>query len=341
MDTQNRRNQSLGHAAAFACILVLAASSVGAIGIDGPPRRDGSPRRDPVRNRQLGAMNVFLVNYGSADFSAVQDALEASPADAGNPEIVSIALSLGNDYVGRFERFGNREDLARALEAFESVAARRDLWGGRARSGGVVAYLDLSVVRIHGECDVSAYQGRIDALWQTVRSLTAEEAAAANDAEGLSESLPSIAEDNAARAALYAWASILVFDDPRAEQWRANARRIVAGIAFDECQSDETVLALSQTALTYELFGGQSPMALRRSAASRAPKVLSSCSGSIAIYQTTERVAKVEPGDTLAAAVHDSQVVAYILSEIFLRQFPPGSQCLGDREDDPKRPPAM
>jgi hypothetical protein len=196
-------------------------------------------------------------------------------------------------------------------------------------------------VRIHGECDVSAYQDRIDTLRQTVRSLTAEEAAAANDAEGLSESKPSIAEDNAARAALYAWASILVSDDPRADQWRGNAGRIVAGIALDECQSDETVLALSQAALGYELFGRESPMALRRSATSRAPKVLSSCSGSITVYQATEPVAKVEPGDTLAAAVHDSQVVAYLLSEIFLRQFPPGSQCLDDRVDDPKRPPAM
>src|SRR5438105_2270102 len=156
MDTKNRRNERLGHAAAFACILVLAASSAGAIGIDGPPHRD------PVRNRQLGAMNVFLVNYGSADFSAVRDALEATPADAGNPEIVSIALSLGNDYIGRFERFGTQADLARALEAFESVAARQDLWGARARSGAVVAYLDLSVVRIHGECDVSAFEDRIN-----------------------------------------------------------------------------------------------------------------------------------------------------------------------------------
>jgi hypothetical protein len=286
-------------------------------------------------------MNVFLVNYGSTDFSAVRDALEASPADVGNPEILSIALSLGNDYLGRFERFGKPEYLARALESFESVAARRDLWGGRARSGAVVAYLGLSVVRINGECDVSAFQDRIDALWQTVRSLTAEEAAAANDAEGLSESIPSLAEDKAARAALYAWASILVSDDPRAEQWRGNAGRIVAEIPLDECQSDETVLALSQAALGYELFGRESPMALRRSASSRAPKVLSSCSGSIALYQATEPVARVEAGDTLTAAVHDSQVVAYILSELFLRQFPPGSQCLDDRADDPKRPPAM
>src|ERR1700736_694461 len=98
MDTKNRRNQSLGHAAALACILVLAASSVGAVGIDGRP-----PRRDPVRSRQLRAMDVFLADYGSADFSAVQDALEASPADAGKTEIVSIALSLGNAHVGRFE----------------------------------------------------------------------------------------------------------------------------------------------------------------------------------------------------------------------------------------------
>src|SRR5712692_11479145 len=175
MDTKNRRNQSLGHATALACILVLAASSVGAIGIDGPPRRD------PVRSRQLRAMDVFLANYGSTDFSAVRDGLEKSPADAGNPEIVSIALSLGNDYLGRFERFGTPDYLVRALETFESVAARRDLWGGRARSGAVVAYLDMSVVRINGECDVSAFQNRIDALWQTVRSLNAEEAAAASD----------------------------------------------------------------------------------------------------------------------------------------------------------------
>jgi hypothetical protein len=334
MDTKNRRDQRLGHAAAFACILVFAAGSAGAIGIDGPPHRD------PVRNRQLAAMNVFLGNYGSADFSAVQNALEASPADAGNPEIVSIALSLGNDYVGRFERFGNLNDLTRALEAFESVAARRDLWGGRARSGAVVAYLDLSVVRIHGECDVSGLQDRINALWQTARSLTAEEAGAANDAEGLSESLPSIAEDNAARAALYAWASILVSDDPRAEQWRENAGRIAAGFPPDECQSDETVVSLSQAALGYELFGKESPIALRRSAASRAPKVLSSCSGSIAAYQAKEPVANVEPGDSLNEAIHDSRVVAYDLSEIFLRQFPPGSQCVDDGVDDPRRPPA-
>src|SRR5712691_3791907 len=158
MDTKNRRNQNLGHATALACILVLAASSVGAIGIDGPPRRD------PVRSRQLRAMDVFLTNYGSTDFSAVQDALEASPAGAGNPEIMSVALSLGNDYLSRFERYGAAAYLARALESFESVAARRDLWGGRPRSGAVVAYLDMSVARVNGECDVSGFQDRINPL---------------------------------------------------------------------------------------------------------------------------------------------------------------------------------
>jgi len=286
-------------------------------------------------------MDVFLANYGSADFQAVQGALEASPTDAGNPEIVSIALSLGNDYLGRFERFGNSDDLARALESFEAVAARRDLWGGRARSGAVVAYLDMSVARVNGECEVSGFQDRINALSLAALSLTAEEATAASDAEESSAlSVSSTPEDNAARAALYVWAASLLSDDPRAEQWRVNAGRIVTGFSLD-CQSDETVLALSQAALGYELFGKELPDRFRTNATSHARRLSSTCSPSIGVYQTSEPVSVVEPGETLAAAVHDGMVVAYDLSELFLRQFPPGSQCLDDEEDDPKHPRAL
>jgi len=337
MVTKNREKKNLGHAMALACILDLAASSVGAIGIDGRP-----PRRDPVRSRQLRAMDVFLTNYGSTDFSAVQDALEASPAGAGNPEIMSVALSLGNDYLSRFERYGASAYLARALDSFESVAARRDLWGGRPRSGAVVAYLDMSVARVNGECEVSGFQDRINALSLAALSLTAQEATAASDAEESSElSVSSTPEDNAARAALYVWAASLLSDDPRAEQWRVNAGRIVTGFSLDDCQSDETVLALSQAALGYELFGKELPAGFRTSATSRARRLSSTCSPSIGVYQTSEPVSVVEPGETLAAAVHDGMVVAYDLSELFLRQFPPGSQCLDDEEDDPKHPRAL
>jgi len=337
MDTKNRRNENWRLAAAFAC-LVLAANSLNAVGPgDRFPRR-----RDSMRQRQLRAMDLFLTNYGSTDFSAVQDALEASPAGAGNPEIMSVALSLGNDYLSRFERHGAPAYLARALESFESVAARRDLWGGRPRSGAVVAYLDMSVARVNGECEVSGFQDRINALSLAALSLTAQEATAASDAEESSAlSVSSTPEDNAARAALYVWAASLFSDDPRAEQWGVNAGRIVTGFSLDDCQSDETVLALSQAALGYELFGKELPDRFRTNATSRARRLSSTCSPSIGVYQTSEPVSVVEPGETLAAAVHDGMVVAYDLSELFLRQFPPGSQCLDDEEDDPKHPRAL
>ena len=184
MTKQNRNPRSHGPAAAAALLLLLAASSALAISAVGERPGPGQRRR-AMWESQIGVMDIFVRNYGGADWSLVLSDLDAHPEDPANPAFMSIPLSLANVYLNRYENGGNKANLERSLQIFEWVAAGRELWGGREGTGSVVSYLDIGVARLRAECDVGGFESRIDELWQTAMKITAEEAGALLETVGV------------------------------------------------------------------------------------------------------------------------------------------------------------
>ena len=297
-----------------------------------------------MRESQIRVMDIFAQNYGGADWSPVTSDLESHPADPANTAFMSIPLSLGNVYLNRYEVGWNKADLERSLGMFEWVESNRELWGGREGSGSVVSYLDISLTRLRAECDVGGFESRIEELWRTAMAITEAEAQALLQAIGEPDRpcrlgstlgactlriLPVDSEQRqASRASLLAAASSFLPDDPRSPAWGESARRFAVAApdsSFSACEAAEAELVLAQGALSYRLAGGDIPSefgAFSRTAASNCPFFLT--------YKTTGPVEVVEPGDSLAAALADSRVVAFYLSERYLWQFPPGSQCESD-----------
>ena len=328
--------------ASVAALLLLAAGPV--LAISGNGRTDPGQRRRALRQSQFAVMDIFARNYAGADWSLVSADLEAHPADTGNAAVISIPLSLANVYLNRYEVGWNEADLLRAIELFEGVAESRDLWGGRDGSGSVVSYLDISLARLRAECDVGGYETWIDELWTTAMTITAEEADAVLQAAlpcgaTLSACVAQIAPVTgnetvlASRQALFATASSFLADDPRAAVWAENARSLAALFPSSECQDADTELALSQGALSYRLAGGATVLS-DRAVNGKTGRVSIICSPFNTAYETAGPVDVVTPGDSLALAIRDSRVVAFLLTEQFLWQFPPGSQCEAEEAED-------
>jgi hypothetical protein len=341
MEKQNRKTSSLNRAGVTAFLLLLAASTVLAISANGNPRR---PVWQGIRMSEIRMMDIFGQNYGGADFSLVTSDLESHPADPANPAFMSIPLSLANVYINRYEVRANKADLERSLQLLEWVATNRDLWGGRDGTGSVVSYLDITLARLRAECDVGGFESRIEDLWQAVMRITAEEADAVLLAGGppcgptfllaacVDSILPYPAEDQAlaSRAALLAAASSYLATDPRAQVWAESAHSLAERFSTSQCQTAEVEVILSQGELSKRLGGVDPSIVLDevvRGVQFRRPT--SGCSPSPGGYVTPGPVDVVSLGDSLAAAIHDSQIVASTLSERFLWQFPPGSQCEG------------
>jgi hypothetical protein len=307
---------------------------------------EGKPgqRRRAMRDSQIRVMDIFAQNYGGADWSPVTSDLESHPADPANTAFMSIPLSLANVYLNRYEVGWKKADLERSLQIFEWVVSNRELWGGREGSGSVVSYLDISLARLRAECDVGGFESRIEELWRTAMTITAEEADAVLEAgrpcgptlflAACVDSIlpfPSDEETRASRSALLAAASSFLAGDPRAEAWAERARSLAASFPASVCQAAETELVLSQGALSKRLAGDD---ALDAGLSGRVTERVSvSCPRFSTDYETAGPVDVVNPGDSLAAAIRDSRVVAFYLSERYLWQFPPGSQCEEDDDD--------
>src|SRR6266571_4781311 len=183
MVKQSRTNRSVGRTCVLALLVLLAASSAFSLG------NPGFRNRQQQRLGEIRVMNIFGLNYGATNWSAVTSELAARPGDAGNPAVMSIPLSLGNVYLNRFETGKDEADLERAIQMFERVTGNYGWWGGREGSGSVVSYLDISMSRLQGECDIGAFQSRIDALSLAAMEITAEEADALLAVEGLESTL--------------------------------------------------------------------------------------------------------------------------------------------------------
>jgi hypothetical protein len=223
----------------------------------------------------------------------------------------------------------------------EWVASRRGIWGGRDGSGSVVSYLDISLSRVRAECDIGGFEARIDELWRTAMTVTAEEADALLVVGGVPDQpcrstlllgacvlsilpFPAEEEARASRAALFAAGSSFLADDPRAPEWAQSARRLAVRVPASVCPAAETELVLSQGALSYFLAGGDAPVEFESGSGGGCPPFPAG-------YETAGPVDVVAPGDSLATAIRDSRVVAFYLTELLWR-FPPGSQCDSDDE---------
>jgi hypothetical protein len=313
-----------------------------AISADGKPGQ----RRQTMRESQIRVMNIFAQNYGGADFSLVTNDLESHPEDPANAAIMSIPLSLANVYLNRYEVGWKKADLERSLQIFEWVASRRDLWGGREESGSVVSYLDISVARLRVECDVGEFESRIEELWRTAMAITEAEAQALLEAISVPDHpcrlestlgactlriLPVDSEQwQVSRASLLAAASSFLPEDPRSQAWGEGARRFAVAQtdpSVSACEAAEADLVLAQGALSYHLAGGAVPSEFGAVSGTAAARRTASNCPSFITYRTPGPVEVVEPGDSLATALADSRVVAFYLSERYLWQFPPGSQC--------------
>ena len=337
MIQQNRKTRSPRSVGTIVFVLFFAAS----FALGSPPGRPRN-RREAVRLALIRGMDVFGQYYAGADWSAVTSELQAHPAAAGNAAVMSISLALGNVYLNRYEVGRDKADLDRAIGVFEAVASNHALWGNRAGSGSIVSYLDISISRVDGECDIGGFESRTSALWETAKAITAEEAVALQAAAVSESTDPVLDVGDASRASLLAAAANFLGDDPRAEQWDQSARQLASRISATVCQTPETILALSQGGLSYRLVGREEPaeFAPILNGARGFASILNGASGTWFCprpqfdFQTTGPVAAVSPGDSLDLAIHDSRVVAYRLSQVFLRLFPPGSQCSDTEEDD-------
>jgi hypothetical protein len=329
MVKESRRHRSIGRTWALAVIVALAASSALALGNDGPSREE-------VRLIEIRVMNIYGLNYGATDWSAVTRELAANPDAAGNTAVMSIPLSLGNVYLNRFETGHDEADLVRAIQMFERVTGNFGWWGGRAGSGSVVAYLDISVSRLRAECDVGAVQSRIDTLWDAATGITAEEADVALVAEGLESTLPNAGRFDPSRISLLATAASLLGEDSRAPGWELTAEKLASSYE-SSCLTLETYLALSQGTLSYNIANRKVPAGLVALFSLGVFQQGLGCGPLLTSYETSGPVAAVAEGDSLGVAIHDSQVVAFFLDRM-LSQFRPGSQCgLGviDPDDTP------
>lgn len=188
-------------------------------------------RGETLRAAQWRTMDVLAETYGHTDWSRVASHLSQNAGDPGNPNIVFIAVSLGNVYWNRYERKGDTADLELALDYWEWTADNDWLWGKRWLTAPLVSYLDLSLWRAHAASHLENHE-RIEALWEKAMEITEREA----DLR-LSEGFPylpydssatgdSKAEENAWEAALLAAAANFLPDHPHAASWDEKARQL-------------------------------------------------------------------------------------------------------------------
>ena len=324
MVKQNGKIQNAARVGALTFLAVFAASAVFALSPDGRPGERPRRQREARRASEIRIMDIFVQNYGAADWSLVTAELQAHPDGAQNAAIISIPLSLGNVYLNRYESGHDKADLERAIVRFEQVVSNQALWRGRSGSGSVVSYLDISLSRLDAECDIGGFETRISALWQAAMTITAEEADFAQGAVALKSISPVADEEEASRASVLAAAASFLAGDSRAESWGNGARQAASRLSGAGCKSGKAALLLSEGSISYRLVGSDVP----------AEFVATGCLLSVPSYETGAPVEAVAPGETLDRATRDSGVVTYHLTHIYLLVFPPGSQCVFDEEFD-------
>jgi hypothetical protein len=194
--------------------------------------RTFSPLDSTLQVSEWKIMDRLALAYGSTDWSAVSEFLVSNPGYSGNPNIVFIPLSLGNVYLNRYEWGGDLADFERSLAWLEWVAGNRWLWGQRWLTAPVVSYLDITLLRLRGECVPAGYAARLDSVWASALAITAEEADARLTSDfpylpyDSSATGDSKAEENAWEASLLSAAANLLPDHPNGAAWDQKARQL-------------------------------------------------------------------------------------------------------------------
>ncbi len=235
------KNRHAHHASLLAASIVgilLATHAGGATAAIEPPGL--GDKKAGLKKVERKIMNVLIETYADTDWSRVIDHMTSHPEDGGNPNTMVIPLSLGNVFLNRYEKAKSASDYERALQNFEWVAEKYDLWKSRWLTPAVVQYLVVSVDRIRKACHESVNlpepwtprHKRVNVLWKKVKSILKREAD-----YRLTVELPyapyescftgdTKAEENAWESALFAGAANFLPDDPQASAWDGRARQL-------------------------------------------------------------------------------------------------------------------
>jgi hypothetical protein len=183
---------------------------------------------------------------------------------------------------------------------------------------------------------VGTADGEIDALWAAASGITVDEADVARAVVIVESTFPFAGSFDPSPISVLATASSLLGEDSRAAEWEVAAERLAASYQ-SSCLNLETYIALSQGTLSYDIAKRRVPSGLTALFSLAVFRTGLGCGPVITGYQTSGPVAAVEEGESLRAAVHDSQVATFFLDRI-LSEFPPGSQCALDPEDPNRMP---
>lgn len=180
-------------------------------------------------------IDLLVRNYGDADLAPLVTHLRGTTE--ANPNDVVPLLSLGHGFLNRFEASGDAADFSRALAFFE-MPVDDDVfpaWGNRWATSITLSHLMKGTFRLRRLApDDAVVATRVDALWDRVARLAADEAdrKLADDPPSRpydsSSTGDSKAEENAWEAVLLAWASGLYPDHPRAPAWDEKARLLAS-----------------------------------------------------------------------------------------------------------------
>lgn len=296
-----------------------------------PAIQGGTDGRQPPaelrRRAELTSMGAALAAFGGGVWSDFAKRFTDDPAGAGNARLVLVPLSLANVEINRYElsKSKDADALARALGRLEFVVAQETAWSARAGSGGSAAYLALSVLRLARECDVGDQNDRIEGLRLSAeRILRSEASARLSDGASFGGGAEALADS----AAVFAAAAALLDPSDDSAAWEL-ACRDLARRALANCPSPESVLFVTEGALSYVLAGRPIPKEL-----SRVPPlslVGSRGCGSRVGWSTQETVSADggELDEATAAVLAESRALTLTLIEHFLWIYPPGSSCSG------------
>ncbi|MDO8504423.1 MAG: hypothetical protein Q7S36_01050 [Candidatus Liptonbacteria bacterium] len=206
-------------------------------------------RMAQLKFNELRVMDIYVKTYGQADFTDLINRIKSEAG--GSPNNIIPVLSLGHGYLNRYVETGNREDLVRTLDLFQTAAdpevygdapsasaksSRTSLsWGQTWASSPTAAYLLIAVARLRKiSANDFALDSRISTLDSRVRVIGRIEADRSRNGNfpyqphvsGLPTDGDSKSEENAWEAMILAWMSQMYPDEPNVAAWEAKGREL-------------------------------------------------------------------------------------------------------------------
>jgi len=310
------------------CLLMLGLDPANVRAISG--RGEGRPPSELHRRSVLAGMGLALRSFGPEEWTSFAKRFDDDPSGSSNARLIVVPLSLAHVELNDYELSGSSAARERALARLEFVVAREAAWTARSGSGGAAAYLAISVTRLARECDVGDLGERIEAVQQeTARILRAETSSRGTDGLALGSD-PEAAADS---AAVFAAAANLQPGTDESKAWELASREL-AKKALVRCASPESVLFVSEGALSFVIAGRGVPPEFGRVPSVSWKSGVVACRATVA-WSAGEERAQTDPLDEPTASVlSESRAVALLLLEHFLWTYPPGSDCPGEAPVD-------